>query len=73
MEEVITVQPAPPGPEQQPEYAPPGHTFRSVTDKISAIVLTRGTRMGWWMLFGFSLLLPNLMIHAHALPAFADH
>jgi len=29
----------------------PGHTFGSVTDKISSIVLTRKTTRGWW--FGF--------------------
>ena len=36
----------------------PGHTFTSVTDKISAIVLTKRTKRGWWIglliaLFGF--------------------
>jgi molybdopterin-containing oxidoreductase family membrane subunit len=36
----------------------PGHTFTSVTDKISAIVLTQRTKRGWWIglliaLFGF--------------------
>ncbi len=37
----------------------PGHTYGSVTDKISAIVLTEGTRRGWWLGFaiGFSLLM----------------
>ena len=29
----------------------PGYTFRSVTDKISAIVLTRRTPRGWWIGF----------------------
>jgi Ni/Fe-hydrogenase subunit HybB-like protein len=27
----------------------PGHTFTSVTDKISAIVLTQRTKRGWWI------------------------
>jgi molybdopterin-containing oxidoreductase family membrane subunit len=36
----------------------PGHTFTTVTDKISAIVLTQRTKRGWWIglliaLFGF--------------------
>ena len=37
----------------------PGHTFASVTDKISSIVLTRGTTPGWvfGFLIGFSLLM----------------
>lgn len=29
----------------------PGHTYGTVTDKISAIVLTRGTSRGWWQAF----------------------
>jgi Ni/Fe-hydrogenase subunit HybB-like protein len=27
----------------------PGHTFTSVTDKVSAIVLTQKTKRGWWI------------------------
>ncbi|HZR24591.1 MAG TPA: NrfD/PsrC family molybdoenzyme membrane anchor subunit [Vicinamibacterales bacterium] len=34
-----------------PPVIAPGHTLGSVTDKISSIVLTRKTPMGWW--FGF--------------------
>ncbi len=33
----------------------PGHSYGSVTDKISAIVLTRGTRRGWWIGLAISL------------------
>jgi len=43
----------------------PGHTFETVTDKISSIVLTRGVTPGWvfGLLIGFSLLmLLNLVI-----------
>src|SRR5579862_9278871 len=29
----------------------PGYTFGSVTDKISSIVLTRKTSVGWWLGF----------------------
>jgi len=37
----------------------PGHTFATVTDKISSIVLRRKTRLGWFIGFaiGFSLLM----------------
>jgi molybdopterin-containing oxidoreductase family membrane subunit len=40
----------------------PGHTFASVTDKISAIVLTRGTPRGWWLAFGVSLAFVTLLM-----------
>ena len=39
----------------------PGYTFGSVTDKISAIVLTRGTPLGWWGGFLVAFLLANLL------------
>jgi Ni/Fe-hydrogenase subunit HybB-like protein len=51
-------------PEPEPIIRP-GHTFETVTDKISAIVLTRGTTPGWafGLLIGFSLLmLLNLVV-----------
>ena len=37
----------------------PGHTYATVTDKISAIVLTEGTRKSWWLgfLIAFGLLM----------------
>ena len=38
----------------------PGHTFESVTDKISSIVLTRGTTPGW--VFGFLIAFGMLML-----------
>jgi Ni/Fe-hydrogenase subunit HybB-like protein len=36
----------------------PGHTYATITDKISAIVLTQKTKRGWWggLLVGLSLL-----------------
>jgi len=41
----------------------PGHTFASVTDKISQIVLTRRTSRFWWVGFAISfILLQALMI-----------
>ncbi len=37
---------------QEALYVPPGHSFRSVTDKISSIVLTRRTGLIWLGVFG---------------------
>ncbi len=34
-----------------PPVIAPGHTFGSVTDKISSIVLARRTPLGWWLGF----------------------
>ncbi len=39
----------------------PGHTFKSVTEKVSRIVLTSHTPLGWW--FGF-LLAGGFVVHA---------
>jgi Ni/Fe-hydrogenase subunit HybB-like protein len=39
----------------------PGYTFGSVTDKISAIVLTRGASRGWWLGFLVAFLLANML------------
>ena len=38
----------------------PGHTFESVTDKISGIVLTKRTPIGWF--FGFAIAFVFLMV-----------
>jgi molybdopterin-containing oxidoreductase family membrane subunit len=40
----------------------PGHTFGSVTDKISAIVLTRKTPIGWWIGFLLAFGLANVLL-----------
>jgi Ni/Fe-hydrogenase subunit HybB-like protein len=42
----------------------PGHTFGSVTDKISAIVLTRRTPKGWLIGFGLSFVLVMIFLYA---------
>src|SRR5262245_30915324 len=42
-------------PEAGPSFVAPGLSFRSVTDKISSIVLTRPTRPGWLVFFLFNL------------------
>src|SRR4029077_10041569 len=43
----------------------PGHTFTSVTDKISSIVLTRPTSLGW--VAGFAVSFSLVMILTIAL------
>src|SRR5882762_2007973 len=45
-----------------PPVIAPGHTFASVTDKISAIVLTRRTPVGWWVGFLLAFALTNLLM-----------
>ena len=44
-----------------PPIIAPGHTFSTVTDKISSIVLTRKTSRGWWAGFFVSFALMNVM------------
>jgi molybdopterin-containing oxidoreductase family membrane subunit len=45
-----------------PPVIAPGHTFSSVTDKISSIVLTRRTPIGWWVGFLFAFALANVLM-----------
>ncbi len=42
---------------ENPPVIEPGHSYASVTDKISSIVLTRRTPRGWMIGFGISLVL----------------
>jgi len=42
----------------------PGYTFATVTDKISAIVLTRPTSVAWLFGFGVAFLLTMMMLYA---------
>lgn len=44
-----------------PPVIGPGHTFGSVTDKISSIVLTGRTPLGWFVGFGIAFLLTMVM------------
>jgi Ni/Fe-hydrogenase subunit HybB-like protein len=44
-----------------PEIIGPGHTFATVTDKVSAIVLTRPTTRRWWLGFAVAFALTNLL------------
>ena len=39
-----------------PPVIAPGHTFRSVTDRISSIILTKRTPIGWFLGFGIAFL-----------------
>jgi len=42
----------------------PGHTFATVTDKISSIVLTRPTSNGWLIGFGACFLIVMILLYA---------
>ena len=42
----------------------PGHTYASVTDTISSIVLRRKTPRGWWIGFAISLVLTLVLFGA---------
>ena len=42
----------------------PGHTFGTVTEKISAIVLTRPASNGWFIGFGIFFMLTMMMLYA---------
>jgi molybdopterin-containing oxidoreductase family membrane subunit len=46
----------------RPPVIAPGHTFGTVTDKISAIVLTRRTPLGWYAGFGTAFLFTGLLL-----------
>lgn len=35
-------------------FAPRGHTYRTINDQISAIILRQRTSVGWWLAFGGS-------------------
>lgn len=45
-----------------PSVLAPGHTFATVTDKISALVLTRPFNWRWLLGFGFSLVLLSMLL-----------
>ena len=49
---------------QGPPVIEPGHTFATVTDKISSIVLTRPTSFGWILGFAFTFALTNMLLMA---------
>src|SRR6202167_4685526 len=45
-----------------PPVIAPGYTFGSVTDKISSIVLTRKTSVGWWLGFLAAFSVMNVLL-----------
>ncbi|HZQ22970.1 MAG TPA: NrfD/PsrC family molybdoenzyme membrane anchor subunit [Terriglobales bacterium] len=49
---------------RRPPVIEPGHTFATITDKISSIVLTRPVSMGWLVGFGFSFLVMMMLLYA---------
>jgi Ni/Fe-hydrogenase subunit HybB-like protein len=51
-------------PAQNPPVLEPGHTYASVTDKISSIVLSRKQPKGWY--FGFAIAFALLMLLTYA-------
>lgn len=57
-----------PTPEQSesPPVLGPGHTFATVTDKISAVVLQSKTPRGWWIGFGLSFVLLMAFLYSVA-------
>src|SRR5213079_2942074 len=57
----LTVEPAPLA---APPVIEPGHTFASITDKISAIVLRRRTSRGWLVGFGVSFFFLLVLMNA---------
>ncbi|MBI4476225.1 MAG: polysulfide reductase NrfD [Acidobacteria bacterium] len=65
MDEVPAVRSAEPVPAPAsygpPPVIAPGHTFGSVTDKISSIVLTRRTPFAWFVGFGIAFLLAMVL------------
>src|ERR671931_2059325 len=42
----------------------PGHTFATITDKISSLVLTRRTTIGWLLGFGVGVILTLVLLAA---------
>src|SRR4051794_38673392 len=51
-------------PPSRPAIIGPGHTFGSVTDKISALVLTRRTTLGWYLGFAVTFALAMVLLFA---------
>jgi molybdopterin-containing oxidoreductase family membrane subunit len=51
-------------PETSPTFVAPGHTFATITEKISSIVLQRPTGFGWLVGFGIAFLLVMILFAA---------
>ena len=52
------------GPVQESKYIAPGHSFATITDKISSIVLTQKVSTGWLIGLGISAALASLLLIA---------
>lgn len=48
----------------RPPVLQPGHTYASVTDEVSAVVLTRRTPLGWFLIFGIAGFLATVLLVA---------
>jgi Ni/Fe-hydrogenase subunit HybB-like protein len=59
-QEAITTHSA----EAQVPVIGPGHTFASITDKISSIVLTKRTPRGWYLGFAIAFLIVMMLTYA---------
>ncbi|HEY0985050.1 MAG TPA: hydrogenase, partial [Schlesneria sp.] len=55
-----------PAPVDETPVLEPGHTYASVTDQISSIVLTRKTSRGWVLGFALSFTLMMALLYATA-------
>ncbi len=53
-----------PRPHQEEPILGPGHTYGSITDKISSLVLTRKTPLGWFVAFGVAFSIVMLLLVA---------
>ncbi len=51
---------------ERPPVIAPGHTFATITDKISAVVLTTQTPLGWWILLGIFGMFAAVLLYAMA-------
>jgi molybdopterin-containing oxidoreductase family membrane subunit len=59
-----TLHPQEAGVAGRPPIIGPGHTFASVTDKISVVVLTRRTPRWWFIGFGIAFSLAMLLLYS---------
>lgn len=62
----VDVQPVPRDPHHPHPVIAPGHTYATVTDKISSIVLTQPASRGWIVGFGISFILTMMLLYAVA-------
>jgi molybdopterin-containing oxidoreductase family membrane subunit len=61
---ISTVEPEPGDENRNVPVIQPGYTFRSVTDKISTIVLGRGVPRAWWVALGVGFVGVMVLMYA---------